>query len=156
VSAFALASLAAATPGCSSGPLSSSTSSSEAGIGSAGHAPAVIDARANPSTIEVNQHFQPMTPAEVLADVKDFAAPIKSVTLKFKNVPLEVPMENVGGTTYRAQLTARQLEMLSVSGKTIKYDAQVIAKDAKGQIGVSSQPISVAVKTANMGPGATG
>jgi hypothetical protein len=55
-------------------------------------------------------------------------------------------MQKVGGTTWRAELSQRQLQMMAVSGKTIKYDATVIAKNDKGQTTESSSPITLAIK----------
>ena len=119
--------------------------------------PSVVYARSEPGTVELNRDFQPTKPAEVLADIKDFQSPISDVKLQFTNVPLEVPMENIGGTTWRAQFSPRQLEMLAVSGRTTHYEANVIARNKEGKTSVSKNPISVAIKAPDMSiPAATG
>src|SRR5688572_5545221 len=64
--------------------------------------PTVVDVRVNPETIELNKSLQPTSQAEVLAEVKDFTSPIKNVKLRFTRVPLEIPMQHIGGTTWRA------------------------------------------------------
>lgn len=144
-SAWALWALVSAS-GCSSAPTRTS-STGEVQNSAAAQGPAVAFARTEPGTVELNRDFQPMRPAEVLADVKDFASRIDNVMLQFSGIPLEVPMENVGGTTWRAQLTPRQLEMLAVSGQTIKYKANVVAHDENGKVGKTEQPVDVSVKT---------
>lgn len=118
--------------------------------------PTVMNVRTEPSTIELNTRLQPITSAEVLADVKDFHNKVSSVTLRFSDVPLQVPMQNVGGTTWRAHLTKDQLQMLAVSGKTISYDANVVAKNDKGQSSVSRTPVAVAIKTPEITRSITG
>jgi hypothetical protein len=140
------------TYGCSS--LPGSTSGKD--ISSAGSGPTVVNARVTPSTIELNRNMQPMTPAEILADVKDFQSPVKEVKLRFLHVPLQIPMERVSGTTWRAILTPEQLQMLAVSGKTITYEATVIARDERGQTSVSQSPITVAIKAPDVSASAAG
>jgi hypothetical protein len=110
---------------------------SDKDMASASTGPAVVYTRVEPSTVELNRDFQPSKPAEVLADVKDFNSKVKDVKLQFENVPLEIPMENIGGSTWRAQLTPRQLEMLAVNGKTTSYKAHVVARDEDGKSAVS-------------------
>ena len=109
--------------------------------------PTILNARLQPSTIELNTKLQPHQPAEVLAEVKDFNSNISDVKLRFIHVPLEIQMKNIGGTTWRAVLTQKQLQLLAVSGKTMNYEANVIAKNEAGQTAVSSDPVMVAVKT---------
>ena len=107
-----------------------------------------------PGVVELNRDFQPMKPAEVLADIKDSNARIDNVTLQFSGIPLEVPMENIGGTTWRAQLTPRQLEMLAVNGQTIHYKANVVAHDENAaRLGARPVPVEVAIKTPDVGGG---
>jgi hypothetical protein len=117
------------------------------GISAASEGPAVISARTEPSTIELNRDHQPLRPSVVRADVKDFTAPIQEVVLRFEGVPLEIPMENVGGTIWRAELTQRQLEMLAVTGQTIRYQAHVIARNSQGKLGRTPVPVDVAIKS---------
>lgn len=108
--------------------------------------PTVLFARSEPGTIELDRNLDPEQSPQILADVKDFHAKVTDVRVQFQHIPLEVPMENVGGTTWRATLSPRQLEMLAVYGKTMRYDAQVIATNDQGQVGMSEKPIEVAVK----------
>ena len=108
--------------------------------------PTVINVRTNPGTIELDRSFRPMKGAEVLADVKDFTAKVTDVRLRFQHAPLEIPMQHVGGTTWRAQLTPEQLKLLAVSGQTISYDATIIARDENGKVAMSKDPVKVAVK----------
>lgn len=128
----------------------------ESGKQIAATGPTVINVRAEPSTIEMNHNLQPLTSAEILADVKDFHSKVSSVTLRFTDVPLQVAMENIGGTTWRANLTKSQLQMLAVSGKTITYDANVVAKNASGQSAISRAPVTVAIKTPEIAGTTTG
>jgi hypothetical protein len=55
-------------------------------------------------------------------------------------------MKYQGGTTWRAELTKDQLKLLAVSGQTMRYDANVIATNANGQVGMSREPIEIAIK----------
>lgn len=109
--------------------------------------PTVLYVRAEPGTIELNRDLRPLEPAEVLADVKDFRDKVTEVKLRFINVPMEIPMENVGGTTWRARLTPEQLKKLAVSGQTIKYETEVVAKNSQGLTATSEKPAIVAIKT---------
>jgi len=128
--------------GCSSMP-----GQTESGKELAAQGPTILNVRAEPSsTIELNRSLKPLQSAEILADVKDFRSKVQNVQLKFLHVPIQVPMENIGGTTWRAQLTPEQLRMLAVSGKTIKYDANIVATNEQGQAASSSSPITIGVK----------
>src|SRR5689334_18945871 len=75
-------------------------SESKTGQDLASNGPTVVDARTQPETIKLNQSLQATEGAEVLADVKDFTAKVTDVKLRFVRVPLEVPMKNIGGTTW--------------------------------------------------------
>jgi len=110
----------------------------------AARGPTVVDVRSNPKTIELTGSSQPQ--AEVLADVKDFNVKVSDVRLRFLHVPLELPMEHVEGSTWRAKLSRNQLERLAVSGQTTKYEANVIARNTKGEITVSEKPVTIAIK----------
>lgn len=112
--------------------------------------PNVVNVRSNPDVVSLNRNYQPSGPAEVLAEVKDFTSPIQDVKLRFTNIPLEIPMQHVAGTTYRAELTPQQLKALAVGGQTMTYDANVIARNSKGQIAMSKQPVQVAVKAPDL------
>jgi hypothetical protein len=115
--------------------------------------PSVVNARAEPEIVTLNRDLQPNQQAEVLADVKDFKANIASVTLKFRNLPLEVPLENIGGTTWRAELSPQELQSLAVSGRTVQYKADVIARDDKGQIAKSPDAINIEIQAPDLGHG---
>lgn len=108
--------------------------------------PTVIDARTNPATFELNNRLQPVNRAEIYADVKDFNSEVSQVKLRFLHVPLEIPMEKVAGTTWRAVLSPEQLKTLAVSGQTMRYQANVIATNENGQVATSPTPLDVAVK----------
>jgi len=108
--------------------------------------PSVVDARAINGTIELNKSFQTSRPAEIVANVKDFSSKIKDVRLRFLHAPLEVPMKYQGGTTWRAELSKEQLKLLAVSGQTMRYDANVIATNANGQVAMSREPVEISIK----------
>lgn len=108
--------------------------------------PTILNPRTSPSTIELNTSLQPQQPAQVIADVKDFNSNVTDVKLRFVHVPLEIPMHKTGGTTYVGTLTQKQLAMLAVAGKTMNYEANIIAKNEAGQTAVTNNPVSVAVK----------
>jgi hypothetical protein len=131
--------------GCSSMP-----GHSESGKEISANGPTILNAHAEPSTVELNRNLQPMQAPEIIADVKDFNSKISNVQLKFTHVPIQVPMENVGGTTWRAQISPQQLKTLAVSGKTISYDANVVARNEQGQTSTSSSPITLSIKAPDM------
>ncbi len=114
--------------------------------------PTVLLTRAEPHTLELNRDLMPDGPAVVLTEVKDLMAKIVEVKLRFGNLPLEVPMENIGGNTWRAEFTPRQIKMLAVSGKTAQHDAHVFARNSQGQIATSKHPVEIWVKTPQLLP----
>jgi len=116
----------------------------------AANGPTIVDARTNPGTFELNRNLQAAGPTEILAEVKDFTSNIDEVRLRFVNVPMEIPMKNIGGSTWRAELSAEQLKKLAVGGQTMQYQVNVIAKNADGQTAVSREPIQVSVKAPDM------
>jgi hypothetical protein len=130
--------------GCSSAP-SQQTQKNEP-IELSANSPTVLNARIEPDIVVLNSEMQPTTPAQIVADVKDFKNRVTDVRLKFADVPLEIPMENIGGTTWRAQLTPQELQMLAVSGKTVKYKTMIVAKSSAGDVSDSGDPVLVAVK----------
>ena len=149
--------LIALAGGCATSPPSSTWQAQGGKPGAAnvqpqapGVGPSVGQGRTEPGIVEINREFQPLRPAQVFADIKDYTSKISEVSLQFAGVPLEVPMENIGGSTWRAQLTPRQLEMLSVSGRTIHYEANVVARDEDGKVGSTRTPIEVAIKTPDL------
>jgi hypothetical protein len=137
---------------CSSMPGSNSTSAKDLAV----NGPSIINARTVPETIELSTDLRPQQPAEILADVKDFNSQISDVKLRFLHAPIEVPMRNIGGTTWRATLTNSQLRMLAVSGKTMSYDAQIIAQNANGQSSTTQNPVEVQIKTPDLSTFPTG
>jgi len=142
----------AAVTGCSSAPKNSNGNPNGATEISADH-PSVLNARAEPQVVTLNRDLQPNQQAEVLADVKFFKGQISGVTLKFRDIPLEVPLENIGGTTWRAEFSPRQLQALAVSGKTVQYKADVIAKDDQGETAKSPDAIIVVIQAPDLGHG---
>jgi hypothetical protein len=112
--------------------------------------PSILNARALPSTVELDGQLQPKQTAQIFADVKDFQSAVTDVKAEFLHVPIEVPMKNVGGTTWRADLTPKQIQMLAVSGKTISYDANIVARDADGKVSLTQNPVTVSIKAPDL------
>ena len=112
--------------------------------------PSVLDIHTNPGTFELNRTLHPLTGTEIVASVKDFSSNVTSVTLKFMNLPIEVPMTSAGGGLWRCALSEGQLKQLAVAGKTMRYEVQVIAKDAKGVISAGTKTTDVAIKTPDL------
>jgi ABC-type glycerol-3-phosphate transport system substrate-binding protein len=116
--------------------------------------PTVLDAKTNPGTFELNRQMTPKTEAQVVADVKDFNAKITDVRLRFVRVPVEIPMKlsKDKADQWVADLSKDQLRELAVAGHTMNYDANIIAKNSKGQVATSKKPINVAVKAPDVVP----
>ena len=144
-STFTLAALLAA--GCSSVPFQGGVSGNQM----ASQGPTILNARTEPGVIHMTKNLEPVGPYQVLADVKDFTGNVTNVTLKFSNVPLQVPMQKIAGSTWGATLTPQQLRMLSVAGETARYQANIIATDSNGQSAMNSSPLTVAVATPQIG-----
>jgi hypothetical protein len=115
--------------GCSSSPFRRSTGGEE--LSQTG--PTVLNARTEPGTFEVTRTLRPIQTPTILAEVKDMTAEVDSVRIMFNNAPIMIPMERVAGTTWRATLTPEQIKRLAVSGKTMKYDASIVAINSKGR-----------------------
>ena len=147
---FSIGILIAAT-GCSSTP-----GQIESGKEISATGPTVMNARAEPTTVELNRDLQPLKAPEVLADVKDFRSKITKVTLRFTHVPLQIPMTNIGGTTWKAELSPEQIQMLAVSGKSIQYDATVMAQNQNGQATESQNPITITIKSPDLSKNLSG
>jgi len=150
---IATAALLLTASGCSSGPFAKNENPGER-LSSTG--PNVLNARAEPDTVKLNEKLQSNQPAEVLADVKDYRSPVKEVRLQFVSVPLEVPMHRIAGTTWRGVISPMQLQMLAVSGKTARYEANVIAVSEDGQSSMSKEPVKIAVKAPDLATSKTG
>jgi hypothetical protein len=131
--------------GCSNMPFSGKKDEEMAARG-----PTVINVRSNPGTFELNRSFQATGPTEIVAEVKDFTAQITDVRVRFLHVPLEIPMQLVSGSTWRASLTPEQLKTLAIGGQTMTYDAEVIAKNEDGMTAVSKEPVRIAVKAPDL------
>ncbi len=144
--------LVAGITGCSS----MSGTKSDAGKDISATGPTVLNERVMPGTVELDKSLQSKEPVQVVADVKDFQAPVTDVKLQFLHVPLTVPMEKVGGSTWSATLSPEDLRQLAVSGQTMSYQAQVIATNESGNIGTSADPVSISVKTEDLAQRDTG
>lgn len=128
--------------GCSSMPWNKESAGEIATSG-----PTVLNAHTEPGTFELNKQLKPSETNKVVADVKSFKATVAEVKLNFIEIPLSIPMKNVGGTTWVAEMSADQLKRLAVSGKTMKYEARVEVKDASGKTATSKDPVEILIKT---------
>ena len=108
--------------------------------------PNIMNVRTSPSTIDLDKNMEVAKPAQIFAEVKDFKSNVNEVKLRFIHVPLELNMEHVGGTTWRAELSPDQLKTLAVSGQTMRYDANIVARNTEGQTAVSKEPVQISVK----------
>lgn len=131
--------LTLASSGCSSSKAKSSQELSSTG-------PTVVQVKAEPETIALNGALKPMQPANVFADVKDFTGKVQDVRLRFVHVPIEVQMQPTAGSTWQGVIPPNALKKLAVSGQTMRYQADVIARDSNGHIATSAKPIEIAVK----------
>jgi hypothetical protein len=107
--------------------------------------PNILNARAEPEVVVLNRDLQPTMMGEMLADVKDFKYPVSHVEVKFQDLPLVIQMEHVAGSTWRAEFTPQQLQMLSVIGKTVSYKADIVATNSRGETTTSSDPLNISV-----------
>jgi hypothetical protein len=112
--------------------------------------PTVIDAKAQPSTFEVNRKLQPISDAQVLAEVKDFNGKVTQVHLRFRNAPIDIAMKQLNSSAWEAELTPDQLKELAVNGTTMNYQANVIATDSKGKVAMGESPVTISVKAPDM------
>lgn len=108
--------------------------------------PTVVQTKTEPSTIQLNSSLQANEPANVYADVKDFSSNVEDVRLRFVHVPLELKMHQLSGSTWQATIPADALKKLAVSGQTMRYQADVIARDADGHVATTQKPLDIAVK----------
>ncbi len=121
-------------------------SKSESAKELAASGPTVVDVKTFPGTFDVNQSLQPVSQSQVIASVKDFKNTVTDVRLRFLHIPMEIPMKQLNTSTWVANIQPDQLRQLAVNGHTMKYEANVIAKDNIGQTAVSRTPIEIAVK----------
>lgn len=108
--------------------------------------PSIVEVRTEPGTFELSPSWDPVAPAKIVAQVKDFTSNIQDVRLRFNKVPLQIVMTRMGGTSWEATLSPQQLQTLAVGGKTMRYEANVIARNEDGLITVSPDPVQVRVK----------
>lgn len=127
---------------CSSGP----APSKESDPGS----PIILTTRTEPGTIELNRDLQPLRVPKVQADIEDLHSKVTEVTLEFEDIPVTVPMTNVGGSTWEVQLDEHALEMMAVSGQTAKYGATIMAKNADGKRALTEKPVEISVKAPSL------
>ncbi|MCM2324150.1 MAG: hypothetical protein NDJ90_12895 [Oligoflexia bacterium] len=113
--------------------------------------PTVLNPRISPETIELTGELQPRQTPEVLAEVKDFSGKVNDVRLRFVDVPIEVKMKKVGESTWRASLSNELVKKLAVGDQTTTYEANIYARDDKGKVAVSKEPLKVAVKAPSFG-----
>jgi hypothetical protein len=137
--------------GLSSMAACSSMSGNKAATEIADTGPSVINARVNPGTVELTRYMNPKQNVEILAEVKDFQANVSDVRVRFKEAPVELKMKNVGGSTWRAELPANQIKRLAVGNQTTVYQAEVIARDSNGKVGMSQEPLKVSIKAPDLG-----
>ncbi len=113
-------------------------------------APIILTTRTDPGTIELNRDLQPIRTPKIQADIEDLHSKVTEVTLEFEDIPVTVPMVNVGGSTWEVQLDDRALEMMAVSGQTAKYGATIMAINADGKRALTEKPVEVAVKAPSL------
>ncbi len=133
--ALMLASVSAAS--LLAGGCTSSAKTQKEELQAAVNAPLILNPRSSPEEIELNRFLQPKEPQYFLADVQDLASPVKEVRLRLGGTLIDIPMQRVGGTTWRAELSSDQIKRLAMSGRTIEYKARVIARDERGAVSTS-------------------
>lgn|GEM_PF-1616303 len=146
--------------GCSSTPSSNSEKMA--------YAPSVINPRSSLPVVAVGSDLKPAQTPEILADVKDFGSDITDVKLRlslssdtpenmrYLRGPIDVPMEHVQGTTWRAKLSDEQIKQLAINGQSMHYEGKVIAKNDKGLVAFSQTPVDLTVQTAPIPSGQSG
>ena len=133
--------------GCASG-----EKSPDQGLAAGG--PVILNQRVTPDKVELNKYMQAKNPQQIFAEVQDVTANVSDVRLKFLDTPIEIPMEKIGATTWRASIPADQLKRMAVSGKTMNYKANVVARDEKGDVAVSKQPLEIKIDAPEFNPDA--
>ncbi|OFZ18615.1 MAG: hypothetical protein A2X94_01605 [Bdellovibrionales bacterium GWB1_55_8] len=112
--------------------------------------PTVVDVQVQPETVELNQQNQLNAPAAVVAQVQDIRSDVTNVTIRFLNAPVELPMEHVSGTSWRAEIPTETVQRLAINNQTTTYQANIYARNADGEVGVSREPIDIAIKAPNV------
>ncbi len=113
--------------------------------------PTVVSAQVQPENIQLGEDWQVEQTPTITAEIKDFTASVDDVRLRFLRAPLEITMTQVGGTTWQANLTPEQVRMLAVGGETMKYEANIIARNEDGRIAVSQEPVTISVQAPSRG-----
>jgi hypothetical protein len=108
--------------------------------------PTVMETRTDPSTFELNRNLDPKTDTQVVATVKDFNSKITDVHLRFTRVPINIALKKGQGDEWVGTLSKKELRELAVSGHTMKYEAEIIAKNKNGQVATSKSPLDIYVK----------
>jgi hypothetical protein len=148
---FVVTSLLLMNSGCSSSSIKGDTQPTVMNV----RGPNILNARSEPEVVILNRDLQPLLPVEVLADVKDFRFPVTTVDVKFQGLPLVVHMERVAGSTWRAEFTPQQLQVLAVSGKTMGYKADIVATNTQGVTNKSNEPLNLYINAPEIAPGIT-
>lgn len=118
--------------------------------GMAAAGPTVLNPRVNPDTLELNRNMKAMETMEILAEVKDFSAPVTDVRVKFDQVPMEVTMKSMGGTTWRAELNDEQIQKLAIGNQTTRYEGKIVATNSLGKVAVGEETVSVKIKAPDL------
>ncbi len=92
----------------------------------------IMDARAQPSTVQLDQSLKTAAPVEVFADVVDQRAPVKKVTLKLDDSPVVVNLQKVGYSSWYAKIPQETLKKLAVPGQVKQYSGTMIAENTEG------------------------
>jgi hypothetical protein len=116
--------------------------------------PVIINPRSEPGTVELNRFLQPKQPQQFFAEIQDFAAPVTDAKLQLNGTSIEVPMEKIGGTTWRGELSSDQLKRLAISGQKMEYQARMIARDQNGTLASSPEMINIKVAAPKFEPDA--
>jgi hypothetical protein len=120
----------------------------------ASRGPVILNPRSNLNTVELNRFLQAKQPQQFFAEIQDFNSPVVEAKIRMAGTAIEIPMEKIGGTTWRAQLSDDQLKHLAISGQKMEYKASVIARDQNGAVASSKDPISVTVTAPQFEPDA--
>jgi hypothetical protein len=118
--------------------------------------PTVVNPRVSPDVVKLNDRLQPLQQVQVYADVKDIQSPVTGVQLRFVEVPFEVQLRNIGGTTWQANISPDLLRKLAVGSQTVTYNANIYAEAQNGTVGVSKSPVQIKVSAPDLAAVRTG
>jgi hypothetical protein len=130
-----------ATQGCSSPAPKPELGKDLAAIG-----PSILHIQLVPQVITLDSQLNATPLPQVTADVKDFRSKVTQVILRFKHIPLEMPLEPIGGTTWRAIFSTDQLQNLAVTGGSVRYEATLVAKNQLGETTESNPPFVITIR----------